>query len=672
MGKVAAILGLLVASLAVLVLSDRSLPPAELTVINRSEFNTLDPQRMSYLHDLRLAYSIYEPLVRWDNESPDFAIVPAAAERWEAHDDGRTYTFFLREDARWSNGEPVTAHDFVYSWRRGMLPDTVADYSSFFMHIDGAQAFFDHRTRKLETYAELEPWRKAARYGGDADVDSAESFAALPGAAQRDLLQRAAENLYQESLDFFAENVGLEAVDDTTLRVRTAKRIAYFLDLAAFGVYCPVNPDLVNSYRRINPDSGRIEQSFDWTKPPKLVTNGPYVPVAWRFKREMFLEENPHYWNKPAVKSKTVKIIPINDPNTSVLAFETGAANWNSDVTVDYVADMLEAKDRGEYEWIHAFSTFGTYFWSFNCTPTLAGGQPNPFHDAAVRRAFTLAVDKREIAENVKRSGEKPARVFVPPGSIPGFDNPEGLPFDPTRARAELRAAGWFDRDGDGVPDNASGTPFPVVEMLYSTGSYHDDIALAMGSMWEEHLGVKVRLIAKELKIYKDNLKSQNYMVARGGWFGDYGDPTTFLDLHRTGDGNNDRGYSDPDFDRMMDAAALEQNPEERMRLLAEAERYTMEETLPILPIWHYNYYYLYKPPYDAEGRPQVGGLRGISDHPRLVQYLWKLDVIDEAEAAAMPPRSPRDADEPSPAMPVRTGAAPRPAPPAADEGAAS
>jgi oligopeptide transport system substrate-binding protein len=223
--------------------------------------------------------------------------------------------------------------------------------------------------------------------------------------------------------------------------------------------------------------------------------------------------------------------------------------------------------------------------------------------------------------------------VFVPPDSIPGFDSPPGLQFDPESARAELRAAGWFDRNGDGVIRNEEGEPFPTIEMLYSTGSYHQDIALAIGADWKEHLGLDSTLDGKELKVYRDERKAGNFMVARGGWFGDYGDPTTFLDLHRTGNPNNDPGYSDSVLDGLLDQARDTADPDDRMLLLEEAERYTMMETLPVLPIWHYNYYYMYRPPYDEDGLPIAGGLRGISQHPRLVQYFWQLEVISEEEA---------------------------------------
>ncbi|MEM8834863.1 MAG: peptide ABC transporter substrate-binding protein [Planctomycetota bacterium] len=605
MQRVLIVFGLLIALLGGVIWTDRPLPPADLTLIIRLDYNTLDPQRMSYNHDIRLAYAIYEPLVRWDNLDPDFTIVPAAAERWEVSDDYRTYTFHIRENATWSNGEPLTAHDYAYAWQRAVMPDTAADYATLFFHIEGAEDFFEWRTAQLEAYGDLP-------------------------ASER--TREAAIALREEANAHFDATVGLEAVSDKVLRVTLERPTPFFLDLTCFAIYSPVHRDTVERFVSVNAATGALQQDHGWTKPPNVVTNGPYRVERWRFKREMRLSANPHYWSEEFPREETVSILPIVDQNTGVLAFETGLSQWHTDVTVDYIADMIEKKQRGEYPAIQPMQAFGTYFWSFNCRERFNDGRPNPFHDARVRRAFAMSVDKDSIATNIKRSGEEPADVFIPPGSIAGFESPRGLSFDPERARAELEAAGWIDRNGDGVPENAAGEPFPVIELLGSTGSYHDDVGLALGRKWEETLGVRTKVVMKETKVYRQDLKKKDFMMARGGWFGDFGDPVTFLDLHKTGDGNNDRGYSDPAFDEMLERAQRETDPAKRMEILAEAERYTMEETLPILPIWHYNWFYMYHPPTNDNGTPNPGGLRYMSSHQRLVQYIWQVEVVREDE----------------------------------------
>lgn len=576
---------------------ERPAPPASYTVCQPLDVFTLDPQRMSYNQDLRVCYAIYEGLTRWDNGT--FRVVPAVAERWDVSPDRRTYTFHLRSGARWSNGDAVVAGDFVYAWKRAILPDTAADYAQQFFLIDGAEAFFGWRTRQLASYA------------------------GLPASERT---HEAALLLRAEADSMFARTVGVEAVDDHTLRVRLARPVPYFLDLCCFAAFHPVHPPTVESCVTVDAATGRIDQRSEWTRAGRIVTNGPYVVARWRFKRDLRLERNQFYWNPAMVRSDSVSIVVIGNPNTAVLAYQTGGADWVEEVLADYLPEMIEQASRGERSDLHKVPTFGTYFWSFNCGPTLPGGAPNPFRDARVRRAFAMATNKRDLVEKVRRLGEPVADSFIPPGTIPGYDPDHairGVAFDPRAARALLAQAGWRASTDGGPPVNSAGEPFPVVDMLCSTGSFHEKIAQAMGAMWESALGVRTRVVAKDGKSVGDDLKRHNYVVGRGSWFGDYGDPTTFLDVHRTGDGNNDRGYSDPEFDELLRRADEATDDAQRMRLLAEAERYTVEESMPILPIFHYVRYYLY----DGEA------LTGLTSHPRLVQYLWKIEKKPRAGA---------------------------------------
>ncbi|MFM7052526.1 MAG: peptide ABC transporter substrate-binding protein [Planctomycetota bacterium] len=623
--RIAAPIVLLVLALLATVSLDRPLPPADLVVVERSDCYTLDPQRMSYQHELRRARVIYETLVNL--RASDCTVVPGVADRWERSDDGLTWTFHLRGDAKWSNGDPVTSADFLYAWRRALLPDTAADYSGLFFEIRGGRAFFDRRTQILKDYA-----------------------AAGAGGAER------AQQAWSETLRAFDELVGVRAPDTRTLVVTLVRPLPFFLDFCAFPPFAPVHERTVSSFTSIDPATARVVQRHDWTKPGAIVTNGAYVPTVWRYKRDMRLTANPHYWNRAATVAGTIEFRTIENPNTGVLSFESGAADWLTDVGPEYKSEMLAERRRyleryadelarataaglsqdeavaelpapgpGERRDTRGFDAFGTDFFSFNCRPELAGGRANPFHDAGVRRAFALAVDKQALVDRVTRLGERVTGTLVPVGSLPGYPEVEGLGFDAARARAELKAAGWEDRDDDGVVENARGERFPTVDILYSTASpRYQNLALAMRDMWKRELRVAAECRGKDSKLYKEDLKKGNFMIARGGWYGDYGDPTTWLDLQRTGNGNNDRGYSNPEYDRRLDEATAIADPAERLRALAEVERWLFTTEVPMLPLCNYVTVYGYDPT-----RTQ-----GMSEHPRLEQDLSVLGTPAQRAAA--------------------------------------
>lgn len=617
------VFAVLIAGLGVTILSDRGSGPAELTFIEVLDLNTLDPQRMSYLHDNRMCYALYESLARWDVFSDDFNVVPGIAERWDVSEDQRTYTFHLTDKARWSNGDPVTAHDFVYSWQRGMLPDTAAKYAKLFFYIDGATEYFEWRVAQTDAYARLTDEERIARF----ELEDATDEQGRP-LNQTAKLRQAAQMLRDESNAAFAKMVALRAIDDRTLEVTLELPISYWLDIVCFAPMHPVHKPTVERFVSLDLESGIIRQDHGWTKPGELVTNGPYTVKHWQFRREIRLERNPYFWQPERAKSDSIKMIPISDPNTAVLAFKSGAADWLGRVTAGYVGDMIEMKERGELDSFHAMTSWGTYYWVFNNNPTFNDGRPNPLSDARVRRAFNMALDRERLCFDIRRSGEQPTNVFIPRDTLPGFESPEGLPFDPSLARAELAEAGWRQVEPGGVPVNERGEAFPTIELLCSTGSYHEMMAQAMAAMWEEHLGIRFRIEVRETKVYQDNLQRRDYHMARAGWYGDYADPTTFLNLHRTGDGNNYSAFSSEYFDDLLDRAAVELDPDKRRALYEEAERYTMMEKLPVLPIWNYVTHYMFHPPEQPDGSPNPGGVRGISSHPRLVQYLWAIEVV--------------------------------------------
>jgi oligopeptide transport system substrate-binding protein len=596
---------------------------ADLVIAHRYEILTLDPQRMSHQQDFRMAAALYEGLLVLDPVTAE--PIAGTAERWSVSPDGLMWTFTLRDSARWSNGDPVTSMDFIVAWSRALHPDTAADYSGQFFVIDGGREFFEWRQQALAELARgerLDP-----------------------------------EALARESAARFEATVGLSAPDSRTLVLRLARPTPYLLDLLCLGVFAPVHRATIERFTSVDPQSGRVRTDHRWTRPGTLVSNGAYQLERWRYKRDLRLRRNPRYWNADSVRLETIDVIPIEDSSTAVLAFESGAVDWVPDVVVEYRADLLEERERylqrhqaqfaalraeglsvdaaiaalppprhsGERRDIRAYESFGTDFFSFNCRPTLADGRPNPLADPAVRRAFSMAIDKELLVSEVTRLNERPSGSLIPRGSITGYSPPDGLPFDPEAARRLLAERGWSDRDGDGRVEDAGGTPFPTIDLLYASGSArYADLALALRDLWQRELGVSIEVRAKDSRFVKDDLQRGNFMIARGGWYGDYGDPLTFLDLSRTGDGNNDRAYSSPHFDALLEAADREPDPQARLALLAEAERFMLEEGPPLLPLCTYRTISMYRP----------GELRGLTEHPRLEQYLGRLWIERQSDHA--------------------------------------
>lgn len=624
---------LLAGALVLSVISEKPLPRADLVINNGNDVSTLDLQRMSWSMDLRIGRVLFEGLVVNDGFTWGFDIKPAVAESWEVSDDARTYTFHLRENAKWSNGAPVTAEDFVFSWRRALLPDLAADYVALFQLIDGSVEFYDWRTEAL--------------------ADFAKQWTAQSDQAAR---AEAARALWAQTEARFDEMVGVHALDERTLEVKLIRPVPYFLDLCAFTTFYPVYPPLVSQYDQLDTKTGRMIAESGWTKPPELVSNGPFKLTQWRFKRDMRLEANEYWWNADSLAVGSISVASISDPNAQVLAFQTGAVQYLADVTASYRREMYAQKrafydeHREAYESMlvegvdqfeidrrlpddprknaHFVPAFGTYWYNFNCKPTLPDGRKNPLVDPRVRRAFAMAIDKRAIVEEVRGFGEPVANTIIPRDSIGGYTSPKGLECI-SDAKNEAERQAILDKARAllaeaGYPDPGA---FITVELLFNKDAGHDLVAQAIAKDWHKNLGVPTRLMQRELKVFRDDLKNTNFMTSRAGWYGDYGDPTTFLDLSRENDGNNDRKYHNDEFEGLLDEANLETDPARRMALLTRAETIIMERDLPMVPLFHYIQTYMF----------DASKLSGPNPHPRIKQFLFLFDRLGDGIGSDVP-----------------------------------
>lgn len=569
--------------LVVVILFDRPVRDADLNV-HYISIETLDPQRQRAAVDIRVSYALFEGLCTF--EPTTFTIEPGVASSWEVDEAGVVYTFHLRDDARWSNGDPVTAEDFLYAWHLGLLPDTGVPYVMFLTYFAGADAYAKWANESLEAVGAL-------REAGD-----------LTGARQL-----AAER-WATAYERFLEMVAVKAIDDHTLQVRLREPTPFFLEVVACWPTFPLHRPTMERFTQVDPETLQIRRDPEWVKPANIISNGPYVLSSWRFKRELLFVVNEHYWNQASIGPQSVRMVNFTSDLAAFNAYITGAIDlFVGAETLDYAAEMLNEVDAGIRNDAHAVNAYGTYYFSFNCRERLPDGRPNPFADPRVRQAFTLAIDRDRLVRHVTRLDQQPAYSFIPPDSIAGYELQTGPSFDLEKAKRLLAEAGY-----------PGGRGFPRVELVYNTGGGHERRCEALAAMWRDHLNVDFALDAQEWKIYLGRRNSGDFMISRAGWFGDYGDPTTFLDLFRSDNGNNDSGYQDPAFDAIMDAAADAEDSATRTRLLQQAEAHLLNTGMPLLPLYYYRLLHLYNP----------DRLENVSHHPRNMHMYHRIRIKSE------------------------------------------
>ncbi|MEK6799284.1 MAG: peptide ABC transporter substrate-binding protein [Planctomycetota bacterium] len=599
-------------------------PRADLVYVNPSGIHTLDPARMSWTQDFRVALNIWEGLTSWNPRTLE-PIAGAAEFPPRISDDGLTYTFLIHPDARWSNGDPVTSGDFVRGWRRAIEPGTGTDYTFLITdNIEGTAEYARWRRQGVAVLAALRGLEGRLRLNEDqlrvlSDDDVWNAFPAdlravvrhpAPDSAPAEW-SRFADALLGAPLDWstiaeafharhaaeladrFAQ-VGLYAEGERTLTVRLAKPCPFFLDLTAFPTLLPCHVSIEVLRERHAKSSltkeGLVVYDPQWTKPnyrrnsyPGLVTNGPYRLVEWAFKRGARMEANPHHRDAAQLSCRSVEMREFENISASLMSYEVGDVDFLTDLNVPYDHEIARLARSGERPDFLPCPVSATFFLNFNCLRSRGDGTPNPFADARVRRAFSLAIDREGIVERCLARGDRVAYSFVPPGTIPGYWPPDGLRRDVSAAKKLMADAGF--PDGAGLP--------PIELLCVGTD---ERIVQMLARQWEETLGASIELRVQESKTFAENKANHRFLIARANWYADYNDPTTFLDCLQSANGNNDSGFHHAGYDALLRRAAGERNPAERLRTLREAERLIVEEECPILPIFHYTQLIAVKP----------------------------------------------------------------------------
>jgi oligopeptide transport system substrate-binding protein len=473
------------------------------------------------------------------------------AERWDILRENREYVFHLRPNLRWSNGRPITAADFVYSLRRGLDPVFASRNSYMAYDIEYAQAYNEGGVFVRD--------RAGGRFLPDpADPDHRLVLPADAADREKALAAPALEAARgHEFVPVRAEDVGVEAIDDRTLRLRLMRPVPFLAGL------------LTHQFFRAVPRDAIARHGEAWTRPGHIVSSGAFTIETWRPYDRLVLVRNPHYWDATRVKLDRITFYPLEEATTMMNLYKAGEVDavHNHVVPAAWV-DVL----RGKKDYVDRPEIAIEYYIINVLHP--------PMDDVRVRKALNMAIDKTALARF--RRTQKPLTSFTPEGIFPSYPRPEGDPFDPARARRLLVEAGYGSTAGEFDPARF---PLADVQLTYNTAESNRQVAEFVQAQWKQNLGLTIPIKNMEWRTYLAAKAALDYRgVARMGWIGDYMDPFTFLDLFSTPRGNNSTGWFDPKYVALLREANREQDRARRYAKLAEAEKMILD-VQPVIPL---------------------------------------------------------------------------------------
>lgn len=462
----------------------------------------------------------------------DGKIIWLGARSMDVSKDGLSWTFKLNPSAKWSDGRPVTAADYEFSWKRAIDPKLASDVASFYSAIKGASDYTAGKTKD-------------------------------------------------------PNQVGIKAVDATTLRVTMAEPAPYFRSVAGLTYLYPVPRHIVEKF------------GDKWTEAGNIVSNGVFTMQSWKHDQEMVLVRNEKYWGKkPTLQRVVFRIAPSAELcSADFRAFEANETDFAMCVPT---ADIERVqRDPNLSKQLTAELLSASQFLVFDAGKT-------PWSNTKVRQAFNLAIDRQKATQAISRGLYKPSKVLVPPG-IQGHNPKHALQGAAADAKRLMAEAGYPNGQG-----------FPAFKLTAPDIRGNRTLAELLQQMWKDTLGVTATIEIMEPKAFsawRSGRKNESFDVyTRGGWWSDYEDPTNWHNIFFA-DGWLNSHWQNEEFLKLVRAAAPELNAAKRVALYEQADA-ILERESPTIGLWYFTDYWMRKP-----------WLKGLQ-HTRILGFFWLRDAM--------------------------------------------
>jgi oligopeptide transport system substrate-binding protein len=399
-----------------------------------------------------------------DTDAKTLQTIPAVAKEWKSTDD-KTWTFYLRKDAKWSNGETVKAQDFVRSWKRlAEMDDKVAHYELLNnivgTRISSKTIMPEKDDEKLDVLSKSLPAENLQLFPKTSDSNSANLLPS--GEAKLSEAEKNTDTQAKTGQKRKAENkteikFGAEVVDNFTLKVSLVKPDKDFPALVAHPIFRPIYGDGKQF------ETGKLNAD--------IVTNGAFRIFSIG-QDGITLDRAEHYWNREDVEIERVRFVPMENAEKALEAYRAGEV----DAVTNADFEPLALKLLTPFDDFQRTRHSALNFYEFNLNK-------KPFDDQRVREALAIAIERERLTEDDMDGASLPALRFLP------FDE-EGetkLAQDANRAKNLLAEAGFPD-----------GKDFPIIRLLVNRNNIQQRIARSVAKMWKQNLNIGTEIVVKD------------------------------------------------------------------------------------------------------------------------------------------------------------------------------